>query len=202
MSIVMDYFRACGIALFIGFVIVFNLANIASVGSNLWLSVWTDSANKIVNSTFHTRLDDLSHRFTPANPALLPFLIFCFIGVAQCVLTLLSDLVFLAMSCHSSNKLHDSMLFSILRSTLHFFESTPSGRIINRFSKDIDAVQRGIPDSLKALLRCVYQVLFTVIVIAGSTPLFLVAFVPIFVIYIFIQVIAFSKIIKSFIFKN
>jgi ABC-type multidrug transport system fused ATPase/permease subunit len=184
----MSYFRACGMLLFVGFIIVFNLANIASVGANLWLSVWTDSSNKLKNSTFHVGLDRLSHQMSESNPALLPFLIFCFIGIMQCVLTLLSDFVFFYMTISAANKLHDSMLYSILRSALHFFESTPSGRIINRFSKDIDAAERSIPDSFKSLMRCVYQVLFTVIVITGSTPFFLIAFVPIFIVYIFIQV--------------
>ena len=183
-----SYFQACGMLMFIGFLVVFNLANIASVGSNLWLSAWTDSTNRLKNSTFHVGLHRVSHQLSDSNPALFPFLIFCSIGILQCVLTLLSDLVFLLMSYRAANKLHDSMLYSILRSALHFFESTPSGRIINRFSKDIDAAERSIPDSFKALMRCVYQVLFTVIVITGSTPFFLVAFIPIFLVYIFIQV--------------
>ena len=114
-------------------------------------------------------------------------------------MTLCSDFVFLIMSVFSSNKLHDSMLFSILRSTLYFFESTPSGRIINRFSNDIDSAERRIPESFKSLIRCVYSILFTVIVISSSTPFFLVAFVPILILYVLIQVIKFnlSKCIKS-----
>jgi ABC-type multidrug transport system fused ATPase/permease subunit len=37
-----------------------------------------------------------------------------------------------------SSKLHDAMLKRILYSPMSFFDSTPSGRIINRFSKDMD----------------------------------------------------------------
>ena len=80
------------------------------------------------------------------------------------------------------------MLESILKSTMEFFETTPSGRIINRFSKDVDAIEKSIPESFKALFRCLFHVLFTIFVISFSTPLFIVVLVPIVIIYIFVQV--------------
>lgn len=92
------------------------------------------------------------------------------------------------MTFKAAKQLHNSMLFSILRSTMEFFESTPSGRIINRFSKDIDAAERAIPESFKSVCRCLFHVLFTVIVISSSTPYFLITLLPIIVVYILVQV--------------
>lgn len=43
--------------------------------------------------------------------------------------------MFLKMVMQSSRLLHTAMLGSILKSSMTFFESTPIGRIINRFSK-------------------------------------------------------------------
>jgi ATP-binding cassette subfamily C (CFTR/MRP) protein 1 len=80
------------------------------------------------------------------------------------------------------------MLYSILRSKMSFFEQTPVGRIINRFSKDIESVEGVIPDSYKSLIRCLVQVLSTVIAISISTPIFLIPLVPIGAFYIFCQV--------------
>ena len=37
-----------------------------------------------------------------------------------------------------SSRMHDEMLSSVLRSPMAFFDSTPAGRILNRFSKDMD----------------------------------------------------------------
>ena len=54
---------------------------------------------------------------------------------------LFGDIAFLIMLMKSAKLFHESMLYSILRSTMQFFESTPIGRIINRFSKDIEAVE-------------------------------------------------------------
>jgi len=40
----------------------------------------------------------------------------------------------------ASAELFDAMLQKILRAPMHFFDTTPTGRIINRFSKDIYVV--------------------------------------------------------------
>jgi ABC-type multidrug transport system fused ATPase/permease subunit len=41
---------------------------------------------------------------------------------------------------NAASKLHGTMLERILRSPMSFFDTTPLGRILNRFSKDIDIV--------------------------------------------------------------
>ena len=46
-------------------------------------------------------------------------------------------------------QLHKEMLEHILTSTMAFFDTTPIGRIINRFSKDIDEVDLMIPTHIK-----------------------------------------------------
>jgi ATP-binding cassette subfamily C (CFTR/MRP) protein 1 len=101
---------------------------------------------------------------------------------------LFGDIVFFKMVMKSSRYLHDSMFASILRSTMTFFESTPIGRIINRFSKDIEAVEFTIPTSYRMLLRMLFQVLITIIMISISTPYFLLPLIPIAVIYVYAQV--------------
>jgi ATP-binding cassette, subfamily C (CFTR/MRP), member 1 len=103
------------------------------------------------------------------------------------LITLLSDFMFLFMGMRAVRTLHDLMLGSILRSTMQFFESTPTGRIINRFSKDVEATERGIPESFRMYVRCVFHVLFTIIVICYSTPMFVCVLIPIGFIYVFIQ---------------
>ena len=100
---------------------------------------------------------------------------------------MMSDYFFVLMFYNAAQTMHNSMLVSILRSTMEFFEQTPSGRIINRFSKDIEAVEKNIPESFKSLIRCLFHVLFTVLVISSSTPLFVIALIPIIVIYVLVQ---------------
>ncbi|KAG1740326.1 P-loop containing nucleoside triphosphate hydrolase protein [Suillus lakei] len=69
-------------------------------------------------------------------------------------------LIWVFCSLRSSKHLHDSMLHSVMRAPLSFFETTPTGRILNLFSRDT-AVCASI-----------------VLVIGFSFPPFLIAVVP------------------------
>lgn len=103
-------------------------------------------------------------------------------------LLLLSDIFFFKMVINSSKCLHKSMFNSILRCTMSFFESTPVGRLMNRFSKDIEAVEDQIPMSFKVLARNSFTLLTTLAIISISSPYFLIPLLPIAVVYVFYQV--------------
>lgn len=66
--------------------------------------------------------------------------------VAACMLiTVLRSVMFIKMCMKASIRLHNSMFSSILRGAMHFFDTNPSGRILNRFSKDIGAIDELLP---------------------------------------------------------
>ena len=58
----------------------------------------------------------------------------------------------------ASTILHRDMLKRIMRAPSWFFDTTPTGRIVNRFAKDVDACDLLLPDSLRDLLVCTYTV--------------------------------------------
>lgn len=89
---------------------------------------------------------------------------------------------------NSAQFFHQSMLVSILRSGMSFFESTPIGRIMNRFSKDIEAVEEQIPTSYVQQGRLALTLLMTIVTIIILDVYFIVPLVPIMVIYIVCQV--------------
>jgi ABC-type multidrug transport system fused ATPase/permease subunit len=71
---------------------------------------------------------------------------------------------------------------------MEFFDTTPIGRIINRFSKDLEATENKIPESYKSVVRCLLVLLSAIAIISISTPWFLLTFIPLALIYYFIQV--------------
>ena len=119
---------------------------------------------------------------------------FCFHSLSQKGIFLnVSNLFIVFMYIRAAKLFHKNLLASILRSTLHFFESTPTGRIINRFSKDIDSIETAIPDSFKIFMFCLMNIIHTFIILSYSTPVSLFLIVPISLLYIFIQVVHNNK---------
>lgn len=101
---------------------------------------------------------------------------------------LIGDFIYTKMYIRAAQTFHDSMLYSVLRCNMQFFESTPIGRILNRFSKDIEATETKIPEFLRMFIRTFQNVLSVVVVISITQPFFLLFFFAISFGYVFFQV--------------
>ena len=91
-------------------------------------------------------------------------------------------------SFKASTTLHEKLLVNIMHLALAFFEVTPTGRILNRFSKDVDMVDSVIPTVLQQFLGSSFNVLGVVFIISFATPLFLAVLFPLALLYFITQV--------------
>ena len=71
---------------------------------------------------------------------------------------------------------------------MSFFDTTPVGRIVNRFSKDLDVADNLLPLNIRLWLNSFFQVASTIIVISYSTPIFIAVIIPVGILYYFVQV--------------
>lgn len=110
------------------------------------------------------------------------------LGLAQAVFVLMGSLMLVCGTARASRRLHYNLLITILHAPIAFFETTPLGRVINRFAKDISMIDDGIPKSLLLFSRMFLSAIGTIFVICYATPVFLACAVPIIILYIFIQV--------------
>jgi ATP-binding cassette subfamily C (CFTR/MRP) protein 1 len=115
--------------------------------------------------------------------------IYILFGFGHCALINIANILLVCMCIRAARVYHRKLLGSILRSTLHFFESTPAGRIINRFSRDIESLENAIPDSFKICMFCLTNIIHTFAILAYTTPFSLLLIIPASIIYLFIQVI-------------
>lgn len=53
----------------------------------------------------------------------------------------------------ASKVLHDNMFSSMLQAPMRFFDTNPSGRILNRFSKDMGAIDELLPKNLMEAIQ-------------------------------------------------
>ena len=105
------------------------------------------------------------------------------------VLLLVNCLLCRAYSMLRAAKLtHYNMLQGVLRAPQAFFESTPTGRLLNRFSKDIDAIDSHIPENIDIWMRTFWYTLNVLLVCSALTPMFLIVIAPLMVFYWWVQV--------------
>ncbi|KDR24195.1 Multidrug resistance-associated protein 1, partial [Zootermopsis nevadensis] len=169
------YLKSIGIFLS-GATIFFNLVFQAfSIGSNVWLSEWSNDKNVYVNETVNEGKRDL---YLGVYGAL---------GAGQVIAVFISSLYLALGTLLAARYLHCQMLSHVLSNPLRFFDTTPTGRILNRFSKDIDTMDNTIPHNIRAWLTCLFSVVATLVVISYSTPIFISVIIPIGIIYYFIQ---------------
>ncbi|KIW71014.1 hypothetical protein PV04_03236 [Phialophora macrospora] len=147
-------------------------AQTAQVGGSFWLKRWSE-------------INELYGR----NPAVGKYIgIYFAFGIGGAALVVVQTLLlWIFCSIEASRKLHDRMAYAIFRSPMSFFDTTPAGRILNRFSSDIYRVDEVIARTFNMLFVNTGRALFTLGVIAASTPIFLVLVLPLGFIYIVYQ---------------
>ncbi|CAK7265545.1 ATP-binding cassette glutathione S-conjugate transporter ycf1 [Sporothrix epigloea] len=147
-------------------------SQLVSLGGNFWLKKWAGD-----NSTAGSNL----------NVGKYIGIYFAF-GIGAALLTVTQTLIlWIFCSIEASRKLHERMAKAIFRSPMSFFDVTPAGRILNRFSSDIYRVDEILARTFNMLFVNVSKSGFTLVVISASTPAFTALIIPLSLMYIFIQ---------------
>lgn len=110
------------------------------------------------------------------------------IGLGQGLFTFLVSISITFGSMIASRRLHHRLLVNIMHSPMSFFDTTPLGRIVNRFSKDLYTIDDTIPRAMTDFLWCVLDVIGMIVAISYATPLFLAVLPLLGAFYLYIQV--------------
>ncbi|ODV84224.1 hypothetical protein CANARDRAFT_8901 [[Candida] arabinofermentans NRRL YB-2248] len=171
-DIYLAYARACGFKSSVFLVVVIAIAVGASVLGNIWLKHWSD---------INTR-----EGYNPQPWRYLGIYFALCIGSAFAILS--QTLVqWLLVSIQGSKYLHQIMLDSVLRAPMQFFETTPVGRVLNRFSNDIYKIDENLCKTFSMFFSNTIKVSFTILVIVYSTWQFIFMVIPLTILYRFYQ---------------
>ena len=86
----------------------------------------------------------------------------------------------------ASKTLHKNMIKQVLGAPLYYFESTPIGRLVQRFSKDLDQIDQQLPGSFGQSIASILNIIAAVFTISLVTPTFTIIMIPILTVYVII----------------
>lgn len=163
------YMNANGGYPYLFFLLLFLcLTQAARIGTDFWLVIWTNQEIPSFNQGEY---------------------IATYFGWS-----VLQTIVFYGTSCYfaftgtrAATILHSAALKRIMCAPISFFDTTPMGRILNRFSKDQDGVDTSLMDAIRMFCITLSTCLAIFVLIIYATPMFAIALAPILVVYYFVQ---------------
>lgn len=167
-SVYLAYFKACsiwGVGLFLCLAFASQLTSLAGM---LWLKRWTEVGTN--------------------SRVIFNILVYGLIGVGSGIVTFFQFLtLYITCGLKAAKTTHNQMVMSVVRAPMTFFDTTPLGRIVNRFSKDQSTLDETLPRSFGGYTGTLMRVIFVVGVISFSTPPFLVMVLILSIVYYYIQ---------------
>lgn len=159
------------------FLLLVFTARAFHIGESWWLKEWSRTYS---NTTTDEEVQPAGLQLqllaaSSNNDSLNYYLgVYCAINMAT-IVTSAAQHAFLYWGALGANKLlHEKLLHRVFRAPLRFFDTTPIGRILNRFSKDFESVDSQVPsDIIGFTVQCVSGV-FTVFAVSGVLPIFMV----------------------------
>ncbi|KAG0272854.1 hypothetical protein BGZ95_011349 [Linnemannia exigua] len=200
-------------------VALYSLQQGAIVAEKSWLAFWTNKMAEAIGSLVHITADAVTPKvvvasakeaFAPKNvsdystttmalfvkgtpnSASLGFYIgvYVLLGLAPMVLNTLFLLYSMTVvTITGSRSIHSQLLHKISRAKTRFFDTTPVGRIINRFSADMATIDNDLLRYLLQLMGSIVMIIVTVLVISVNMPIFVVPASFILCIYLVIAVL-------------
>ncbi|KAF3485182.1 hypothetical protein F2Q69_00053759 [Brassica cretica] len=165
-NVLMRYKKAVG-GLWVVMIIFacYLTTEVLRVSSSTWLSFWTDqSTSKSYSPGFY-------------------IIVYALLGFGQVAVTFTNSFWLITSSLRAAKKLHDAMLNSIMRAPMLFFHTNPTGRVMNRFSKDIGDIDRNVANLMNMFMNQLWQLLSTFALIGTVSTISLWAIMPLLILF-------------------
>jgi ABC-type multidrug transport system fused ATPase/permease subunit len=146
---------------------------------NLWLSIWT---NRQPGDSFFTKW---MYGFIGSDTHNLK--IYAFLGGVVLIFLVVKNLMWALRSVAAGRALHDRAFHAVLLARVRFFDSNPVGRILNRLSQDVDAVERELPMSFNQMIGAFISTVGSLAVLIIALPPVLLFLGPVFWAYYRLQ---------------
>ncbi|KAL7627671.1 hypothetical protein AAE478_001864 [Parahypoxylon ruwenzoriense] len=153
-----QYMKLFGNPLYAMLAILMSILCTASfVGTGLWIAVWVDAYGKD---------DAYNVGFYLGIYALWSFADIFFSG--------LTYIAYENGGWFAARSLHTALIRAVMRVPLSWYKTTPIGRIVNRFSRDMDSVDTMLAGMLRMSLEMLTRLGFQIVAVGSVLPIFVV----------------------------
>ncbi|NXU18762.1 MRP7 protein, partial [Pardalotus punctatus] len=204
------YWLAMGSCLAISILFSLFLMQASRNISDWWLSYWISNMSRTANTSgmafsaslpspelllFSTAalvspIQDLDNTPAPSNASVdvnFFLIVYGSIAGANSLFTIIRAFLFAYGALRAAAVIHNRLLQRVLKATVTFFDTTPTGRILNRFSSDLYCVDDSLPFTLNIFLANIYGLLGMLVIITYGLPWIGLVLLPLAVVYFFIQ---------------
>ncbi|KAG7002238.1 multidrug resistance protein fer6 [Physcia stellaris] len=160
------YIRASGSILnapFVVFLLVISQG--ANIVTSLWLSWWTSDKFGFSLGTYIG--------------------VYAALGVVQALLMFAFSVSLTFLGTKASRVMLQRAMTRVLRAPMRFFDTTPLGRITNRFSKDVDIMDNNLTDAMRMYFFTLAMIVSVFILIIVYFHYFAIALGPLFLMFLF-----------------
>jgi ATP-binding cassette, subfamily C (CFTR/MRP), member 1 len=173
-AVYMTYAKACSAGLVIAFILIAVVAQGFSVSQNLLLTAWAD---------YNDKNEKLFAIFEKSS-TISWLVVYGLLGIGYSTLVVV-QILFAWVYCGigAATMLHSKLLNNILHLPMSFFDTTPLGRIMNRFSKDQYTIDEVLPRSFLGYFRTLFAVISVLAVNTYGNPFYLLFMIPLGLIY-------------------
>jgi ABC-type multidrug transport system fused ATPase/permease subunit len=174
------YMRAAGRAFCVSALLLIGVQSALGVGISWWLGRWSEEI----------RRQGVALAADPATPAVETGYYLGVYGALSggaMLASITSEMLAASLSCRASLRMHGSAFGAVLRAPLSFFDATPVGRVLNRFSTDMQAADTKLVRGLVRAANLLVLVLCICVVNVVAVPWLVFCLIPIVAIYGVVQ---------------
>lgn len=152
-SLFLHYMLAGGNIFVVGIVfLLYALAQAAASGVDYFVSYWTnvEELRQAQNLNMTTGNETVAALVVGGELMPTDVCIYIYAGliVALFAIAMTRSMLFYKVAMIASENLHNNLFMNVIHTSMRFFDLNPSGRILNRFSKDMGAVDELLPKAI------------------------------------------------------
>lgn len=161
------YMKALAPALgLVGVVLIFLLPRLTDIGSNLWLGHWTSHPESIA--------------LTQA------MMVFAALTFATVLTERARTVVLFDGGVRAGTTFFKNLMTGVFNAPMRFFDTSPQGRVLNRFTSDTTTIDSSMPSSVGQFIGSLVGIFASILPVAWSQPLTIPLLIPAAILYIWL----------------